>query len=106
MLANMFRVVVALLTIALFWKRSTAQSLSVFSNCVSPLAAYTSSVPNYATIIGQSLITRGRPGSIVVVNNVNEVARTIKCARKSKLKVCARSGVSSRMTVFVSKQCI
>lgn len=85
-------ILIALLAALLLHRIDGQKPTTVFANCVAPLPAYEPSVPTYGTIIAQSLITRGRPASIVIVQSTQDVAKAVRCARKAKLNACARSG--------------
>ncbi len=88
------RIVFAFLSIAQLFCLSIAQKEKVagFAKCVSPLEAYQPATPMYATIVQQTLITRGTPLSIVAANSTRQVAKIVRCAKQAQLKVCARSG--------------
>lgn len=64
-----------------------------FPKCVHPLAAFQAGAAGFANLVAQNHVTgRGTPVSVVKVNGVWEVSKTVKCAAAAGLKVCARSG--------------
>ena len=68
------------------------EKVNNFAKCVMPISAYRPASPMYAKIKQQTLITRGKPLSIVAADSTSQVSKIVRCAKQTQLKICVRSG--------------
>jgi len=88
-MASIFAGLVLLLT----GPASVSAQLRLLDTCVFPAILYRPGSAAYGTLRGKSIFTKsGYPAGITIPQNAQLVAKIVKCARKYRYSVCARSG--------------